>query len=45
MATDEAKKVADAAKEAEAAEAPDEVEGGEETGMRPLVEDLHQRRE
>jgi acetyl-CoA carboxylase carboxyltransferase component len=46
MATkDEAKKVADAAKEAEAPEAPDEVEAGEQTGMRPLVEDLHARRE
>jgi acetyl-CoA carboxylase carboxyltransferase component len=43
--TDEAKKVADAAKEAEAPEAPDEVEAGEQTGMRPLVEDLHARRE
>ena len=29
----------------EAAEAPDHVEAGEETGMRPLVEDLHDRRE
>jgi acetyl-CoA carboxylase carboxyltransferase component len=46
MATrDEAKKVADAAKEAEAPEAPDEVKAGERTGMRPLVEDLHARRE
>ena len=44
-AADEAKKVADAAKEAEAPEAPDEVEAGEQTGMRPLVEDLHKRRE
>jgi acetyl-CoA carboxylase carboxyltransferase component len=42
---EEAKKVADAAKEAEAAEAPGETEHGEETGMRPLVEDLHERRE
>jgi acetyl-CoA carboxylase carboxyltransferase component len=41
---DEAKKVADAAKEAEAPEAPDEVEAGEQTGMRPLVENLHDRR-
>jgi acetyl-CoA carboxylase carboxyltransferase component len=41
---DEAKKVADAAKEAEAPEAPDKVEAGERTGMRPLVEDLHERR-
>src|SRR5436309_1558760 len=46
MATkDEAKKVADAAKEAEAPEAPAEVEAGEQTGMKPLVEDLHERRE
>jgi acetyl-CoA carboxylase carboxyltransferase component len=46
MATrDEAKKVADAAKEAEAPEAPEKVEAGEQTGMRPLVEDLHARRE
>jgi len=46
MATrDEAKKVADAAKEAEAPEAPEKVEAGERTGMRPLVEDLHARRE
>jgi acetyl-CoA carboxylase carboxyltransferase component len=46
MATrDEAKKVADAAKEAEAPEAPEKVEAGEKTGMRPLVEDLHARRE
>jgi methylmalonyl-CoA decarboxylase subunit alpha len=29
----------------EAAEAPAEVEAGEQTGMRPLVEDLHERRE
>ncbi len=42
---DEAKKVADAAKDAEAPEAPDEVKAGEKTGMRPLVEDLHTRRE
>src|SRR5689334_11649369 len=42
---DEAKKVADAAKEAEAAEAPTATEHGEKTGMRPLVEDLHKRRE
>jgi methylmalonyl-CoA decarboxylase subunit alpha len=40
----EARKVADAAKEAEALEAPDEVEAGEETGMKTLVEDLHDRR-
>jgi acetyl-CoA carboxylase carboxyltransferase component len=29
----------------EAAEAPAEVKAGEQTGMRPLVEDLHRRRE
>jgi acetyl-CoA carboxylase carboxyltransferase component len=29
----------------ETAEAPDRVEAGEATGMRPLVEDLHARRE
>jgi acetyl-CoA carboxylase carboxyltransferase component len=40
----EARKVVDAAKEAETPEAADEVEGGEETGMRPLVEDLQERR-
>jgi acetyl-CoA carboxylase carboxyltransferase component len=46
MATrDEAKKVADAAKDAEAPEAPEKVEAGEKTGMRPLVEDLHARRD
>src|SRR5215218_4751923 len=44
-AEEEARKVAEAAKEAEAPEASDEVEAGEETGMRPLVEDLHSRRE
>ena len=43
-AREEAQKVADAAKEAEAPEAPDKVEAGEQTGMRPLVEDLHERR-
>src|SRR5215210_2706940 len=37
-------KVADAAKDAEALEAPDEVEAGEKTGMKTLVEDLHDRR-
>jgi acetyl-CoA carboxylase carboxyltransferase component len=42
---DDAKKVADAAKEAEAAEAPGKTEHGAETGMRPLVEELHERRE
>jgi acetyl-CoA carboxylase carboxyltransferase component len=40
----EARKVADAAKEAEAVEAPDEVATGEQTGMKVLVEDLHERR-
>src|SRR3954451_10142690 len=44
-AADEAKKVADAAKEAEAPEAPAEVEAGEQTGMKSLVEELHDRRE
>jgi acetyl-CoA carboxylase carboxyltransferase component len=44
-AAEEAKKVADAAKEAEAPEAPDEVKAGEQTGMKSLVEDLHGRRE
>ena len=43
-ATDEARKVAEAAKEAEAPAAPDEVEAGEETGMKALVEGLHDRR-
>src|ERR671924_315935 len=42
---DEARKVAEAAKEAEAPEAPEQTEHGAETGMRPLVEDLHERRE
>src|ERR671922_250294 len=41
----EGQKVIDAAKEAEAPEAPDEVQAGEKTGVRPLVEDLHGRRE
>ena len=41
----EARKVAEAAKEAEAPEAPAEVEAGEQTGMKALVEDLHERRE
>jgi acetyl-CoA carboxylase carboxyltransferase component len=46
MATkDEAKKVVDAAKEAEAPEAPAEVKAGEQTGMKSLVEDLHDRRD
>jgi acetyl-CoA carboxylase carboxyltransferase component len=44
-AREEAKKVAAAAKEAEAPEAPAEVEAGEQTGMKSLVEDLHGRRE
>src|SRR3954462_13604511 len=44
-AADEAKKVAAAAKEAEAPEAPAEVEAGSETGMQGLVDDLHARRE
>jgi acetyl-CoA carboxylase carboxyltransferase component len=44
-AADEAAKVADAAKEAEAPEAPAETEHGAETGMKRLVEDLHSRRE
>ncbi len=44
-AREEAKKVAAAAKEAEAPEAPAEVEAGEQTGMKYLVEDLHGRRE
>ena len=43
-AAEEAKKVAEAAKEAEAPEAPDTVEAGEKTGMKSLVEDLHDRR-
>ncbi len=43
-AADEARKVVEAAKEAEAPVAPDEVESGEETGMKALVEDLHDRR-
>jgi acetyl-CoA carboxylase carboxyltransferase component len=42
---DEAAKVADAAKEVSPPEAPAETEHGDETGMRPLVEDLHERRE
>jgi acetyl-CoA carboxylase carboxyltransferase component len=40
----EARKVAEAAKEAEAPAAPDQVEAGEETGMKALVEGLHDRR-
>src|SRR5215212_9103243 len=42
---DEADKVKQAAKEAEAPEAKAEVETGEETGMKDLVEDVHARRE
>src|SRR5919109_792971 len=41
----EGQKVIDAAKEAEAPEAPTKVEAGAETGMKALVEDLHRRRE
>ncbi len=37
--------MADAAKEAEAPEAPAEVKAGEQTGMKSLVEGLHERRE
>jgi acetyl-CoA carboxylase carboxyltransferase component len=43
-AREDAQKVADAAKDAAAPEAPDDVAAGEETGMRGLVEDLHDRR-
>lgn len=42
---DEAAKVAEAAKEVSPPEAPAETEHGEQSGMRPLVEDLHGRRE
>jgi methylmalonyl-CoA decarboxylase subunit alpha len=42
MATDEKQSPQHAG---EAAEAPERVEAGEATGMRPLVEDLHRRRE
>jgi acetyl-CoA carboxylase carboxyltransferase component len=42
---EEAAKVADAAAEAEAAEAPAGTEHGEKTGMKALVDDLHSRRE
>ena len=42
---EEAAKVTDAAAEVEASEALADTEHGEETGMRPLVEDLHARRE
>ncbi|HLM30246.1 MAG TPA: acyl-CoA carboxylase subunit beta [Solirubrobacterales bacterium] len=41
----EAEKVAEAAKEAEAAEAAAETEHGEETGLKKLVGELHERRE
>src|ERR687888_2821437 len=43
-ASGEGQKVIDAAKEAEGPEAPTEVEAGAETGMKALVEDLHERR-
>jgi acetyl-CoA carboxylase carboxyltransferase component len=43
--TTDADQVIAAAKEAEAAEAPAEVEAGEATGLKGLVEDLHERRE
>jgi acetyl-CoA carboxylase carboxyltransferase component len=43
--SDEAARVADAATEAEAPEAPAETEHGEQTGMKALVDDLHARRE
>src|ERR671936_159882 len=43
-ASGEGQKVIDAAKEAEAPYAPAEVEAGAETGMKALVEDLHERR-
>jgi acetyl-CoA carboxylase carboxyltransferase component len=45
QADEEAAKVADAAKEVEAPEAPAETEHGAETGMKRLVEDLHTRRQ
>jgi acetyl-CoA carboxylase carboxyltransferase component len=44
-ASEEAAKVAEAAKEVEAPEAPSQTEHGTETGMKGLVEDLHARRE
>jgi acetyl-CoA carboxylase carboxyltransferase component len=43
--TTEARKVAAAAKEAEAPEAPAGTEHGEETGLKGLVDDLHERRD
>jgi acetyl-CoA carboxylase carboxyltransferase component len=43
--SEEAAKVAAAAADAEAPEAPAETEHGEQTGMQRLVEDLHERRE
>src|SRR5919201_4451769 len=43
-ASGEGQKVIDAAKEAEAPGPPAEVEAGAETGMKALVEDLHERR-
>ena len=41
----EAEKVAAAAKEAEAPEAPADTQAGEETGLKKLVTELHERRE
>src|SRR5918996_3717829 len=43
--TEEAAKVAAAAKEAEAPEAPADTEHGGSTGMKGLVDDIHDRRE
>jgi acetyl-CoA carboxylase carboxyltransferase component len=43
--SDDAAKVADAAKEVEAPEAPADTEHGAETGMKGFVDDLHARRE
>jgi acetyl-CoA carboxylase carboxyltransferase component len=42
--SEDARRVEEAAKEAAATEAPDDVEAGEKTGMQGLVEDLHDRR-
>jgi len=42
---EEAEKVAAAAEEAEAPEAPAETEHGGETGLKGLTDDLHARRE
>ena len=44
-ASEEAASVAEAAAEMEAPEAPAETEHGGETGMKALVDDLHERRE